>query len=173
MGLVGFLENSVINVWKWIECFWKCTWWDLTLIYYAPMGLFNAAVFVFIHRVNWWLLSPDSQLVCQAINTVHSPPNTSWVCQGFLTLHLLLFEKKSDVFVKPASICFKWKDHIENWKLSYKNWFAVPSICKLRMFKNTCWWSKNVLFKRGPIAVGYYSRALLENTSNSNFGVPV
>ena len=47
LELAGFLGASLINVWKKIGCFWKCFWWDLTLIYSALKWFFNAAVFFF------------------------------------------------------------------------------------------------------------------------------
>ena len=113
MGLSGFLDASFIIVWKEIWCFCKCTWWDLTIIYWALVGIFNAAVFVCLHQENWRLLSPDCQLVCQAINSVHSPTNTSWSWQGFLTLLLILFENKQDVFEKALG--GTWHYFTEHW----------------------------------------------------------
>ena len=94
MGLAGFLDDSVINVWNKIGYSWKCTWLDLTLIYWALMEIFNTTVFVFIQQVTWWLLSLNCQIVCQAINSFQSPPNASSVWQGLLMLLLLMFENK-------------------------------------------------------------------------------
>ena len=99
-GWQGFLTLLLLMFEKQMGRFRKCTWWDFTLIYLALMGLFNAVVCFHSPSKLVIALSLDCQLGCQALNLVHSPPNTSWGWQGFVTLLLLLFEKQIGRFRK-------------------------------------------------------------------------